>query len=249
MDQYQAAAELIVKTKNLVAFTGAGISVDSGIPAFRGGQGLWDRYNPMEYAEISAFERHPEKVWIMLREMSDVILQAKPSAAHRALGILEKKGILRSVITQNVDGLHQEAGNSDVIEYHGNHRVLKCTRCSRTMSLEREAVHVLPFPVCPMCRQPLKPDVVFFGEQIPMQAMVRANQEVQNCHVMLVIGTSATVYPAADIPYMAKSHGAAIIEVNVEPTSFTSSIANYFLQGKASDVMPVLMNQMGFDMY
>jgi NAD-dependent deacetylase len=248
MDQFQAAAELIAKRKNLVAFTGAGISVDSGIPAFRGGQGLWDRYDPMEYAEISVFERYPEKVWIMLREMSDVILQAKPSGAHIALGILEKKGILRSVITQNVDGLHQEAGNSDVIEYHGNHRMLKCTRCSRTLPLERETVHVLPFPACPICRQPLKPDVVFFGEQIPMQAIVRANHEVQNCHVMLVIGTSATVFPAADIPYMAKSNGAVIIEINVEPTSFTSSVTNYFLQGRASDIMPVLMDHMGCEM-
>jgi NAD-dependent deacetylase len=248
VDQYHAVAELLKKTEGLVAFTGAGISVDSGIPAFRGGQGLWDRYDPMEYAQIDAFERNPEKVWIMLREMSDVILRAKPSPAHIALNILEKQGILRAVITQNVDGLHQEAGNSNVIEYHGNHRLLRCTKCSQTTPLTEESANFLPFPVCSNCHQPLKPDVVFFGEQIPVQAIMRANQEAHNCRVMLIIGTSATVYPAADIPHMAKSNRAAIIEINVEPTSFTSTITDHFFQGKASEVMPVLMRHIGYEM-
>jgi NAD-dependent deacetylase len=245
MDQYHVAAELIGKTKDLVAFTGAGISVDAGIPAFRGGQGLWDKYDPMEYAQIDAFVRHPEKVWIMLREMSDVILRAKPTPAHIALSILEKRGILKSVITQNVDGLHQEAGNSDVIEYHGNHRLLRCTQCAQTIPLTEESANIQPYPICSNCHQPFKPDVVFFGEQIPVRAMLRANQEARNCKIMLIIGTSATVYPAADIPYMAKANGATIIEINVEPTSFTSAITHHFFQGKASEVMPLLMRNTG----
>lgn len=180
--------------------------------------------------------------------MSEVILRAKPSPAHIALSILEKHNILKTVITQNVDGLHQEAGNTDVIEYHGNHRLLKCNRCSKILPLTEETANIVPFPTCSNCFQPLKPDVVFFGEQIPVHAMLRAHQAARSCQVMLIIGTSATVYPAADIPYMTKSYGAAIIEINVETTSCTSSITNHFLQGKASDVMPELLRHIGIEM-
>ena len=130
MDDYRVVAELIKEKGYVVAFTGSGISVDSGIPTFRGGQGLWEKYDPMEYAHIDAFRRNPEKVWNMLREMAGVIFAAKPSPAHVALSELEKKGFLKAIITQNVDGLHQIAGNSNVIEYHGNHRRLVCLGCS-----------------------------------------------------------------------------------------------------------------------
>src|SRR5204862_202638 len=123
---YQKVVSTIKERKGIVAFTGAGISVDAGIPAFRGSQGLWEKYDPMEYAQINAFVRHPEKVWSMLREMGEVVLTAQPSPAHKALALLEKAGLLEGVITQNVDGLHQMAGNGNVIEYHGNHRQLKC---------------------------------------------------------------------------------------------------------------------------
>jgi NAD-dependent deacetylase len=244
MEDYQALARLIKEKGYLVAFTGAGISVDSGIPAFRGGQGLWEKYDPMEYAEIRAFIRNPEKVWVMLREMSEVIFDSKPSPAHLALGTLEKKGILKAVITQNVDGLHHEAGNTNVIEYHGNHRWLVCTNCSRRIPLARDIVTMLPYPRCEKCNSPLKPDVVFFGEGIPMAAMIRAGEEADACNVMLIIGTSGVVYPAAEIPYTAKSKGAIIVEINVERTPFTGSITDHFFQGTASEILPRLLEQM-----
>ena len=241
MEDYQKVADIIKKDPYIVAFTGAGISVDSGIPAFRGGQGLWEKYDPMEYAHIRAFTADPEKVWVMLREMSEVIIQSGPSPAHHALSELEKKSYLKSVITQNVDGLHQVAGNSDVIEYHGNHRWLTCISCSKRVPLIIEMTRDLPYPRCGKCDGALRPDVVFFGESIPMVAMLRANEEANKCKVMIIIGTSGVVYPAAEIPYIAKSKGATIVEINIEPTPFTSSITDYFFAGSASQILPKLL--------
>ncbi len=241
MDEYQKVADIIRKEGNVVAFTGSGISVDSGIPTFRGGQGLWEKYDPMEYAHIRAFVADPEKVWFMLREMSELIFQSKPSPAHKALAVLEQKGYLSVVITQNVDGLHSVAGNSDVIEYHGNHRWLTCISCNKRMPLTPEMIRVRPYPKCEKCNKALKPDVVFFGEGIPMVAMLRANEEANKCKAMLIIGTSGVVYPAAEIPYAAKSKGATIIEINTEATPFTSSITDHFFSGNASDVLQKML--------
>jgi NAD-dependent deacetylase len=241
MEDYKAVAKLIKEKGYLVAFTGAGISVDSGIPAFRGGQGLWEKYDPMEYAEIRAFYHNPDKVWVMLREMSEVIIASKPSPAHVALGALEKKGVLKAVITQNVDGLHHEAGNTHVIEYHGNHRWLVCPSCSKRIPLSREIFSILPYPRCDKCDTALKPDVVFFGEGIPLAAAYGANEEAHVCNAMLIIGTSGVVYPAAEIPFTAKSNGAMIIEINMEDTPFTSSITDHFLKGNASEILPKIL--------
>ncbi len=244
MEDYEKVADIIKEQKYLVAFTGAGISVDSGIPAFRGGQGLWEKYDPMEYAHIRAFTVDPEKVWVMLREMSEVILKSEPSPAHRALATLEEKGYLKAVITQNVDGLHHVAGNSDVIEYHGNHRWLTCVSCAKRVPLTPEMSQVRPYPRCEKCNKALKPDVVFFGEGIPMIAMLRANEEANKCRVMFIIGTSGVVYPAAEIPYIAKSKGATIVEINIESTPFTPSITDYFFTGTASQVLPKILEHL-----
>ena len=248
MGNTRDVARIIRENGGVVAFTGAGISVEAGIPAFRGGQGLWEKYDPMEYAQIDAFHRRPEKVWTMLREMGEVILRADPSPAHWALGALERAGLLSAVITQNVDGLHQMAGNTKVIEYHGNHRQLRCTSCSATSPFTVESMKVFPYPTCEKCEGPLKPDVVFFGEQIPVGAMVRANQEANSCKVMIIIGTSGVVYPAAEIPFMAASRGTPIVEINVDPTPFTSSITNHFLEGSSSTIMPAILEEMGFSL-
>jgi NAD-dependent deacetylase len=242
MDDYRKIADIIKEKGYVVAFTGAGISVDSGIPAFRGGQGLWEKYDPMEYAHIRAFTSNPEKVWVMLRDMSKVILDSKPSPAHMALGELERKGFLKAVITQNVDGLHQAAGNSNVIEYHGSHRWFICLGCSKRFPLTHAIVDLHPYPICEKCNKALKPDVVFFGEGIPFDAVIKADEEAQRCKVMLVIGTSGVVYPAADIPHKSKSDGAIIVEINPEKTPFTSSITDYFLKGTASVVLPKILS-------
>ena len=245
MDDYRAVADLIKEKGYVVAFTGSGISVDSGIPTFRGGQGLWEKYDPMEYAHIDAFRRNPEKVWNMLREMAGVIFAAKPSPAHVALSELEKKGFLKAVITQNVDGLHQTAGNSNVIEYHGNHRRLVCVGCSAKVDFTEAEARMLPYPLCERCFSPLKPDVVFFGEPIPMLDMIRANEEARKCKLMFVMGTSGVVYPAADLPYLAHSGGARVVEINMEETPFTSSISHFFFKESASEVLPKILEYIG----
>jgi NAD-dependent deacetylase len=245
VDDYRVVADLIKEKGYVVAFTGSGISVDSGIPTFRGGQGLWEKYDPMEYAHIDAFRRNPEKVWKMLREMAGVIFAAKPSPAHVALSELEKKGFLKAVITQNVDGLHQSAGNSTVIEYHGNHRRLVCVGCSAKIDFTEAEARMLPYPVCERCLSPLKPDVVFFGEPIPMLYMIRANEEAKKCKVMLIMGTSGVVYPAADLPYLAHSSGAKVVEINIDDTPFTSSISDFVFRQNASIVLPKILEHVG----
>ena len=160
-------------------------------------------------------------MWSMLREMTRLIFDAKPSPAHLALGALEKAGLLNAVVTQNVDGLHQQGGNTNVIEYHGTSRYLVCLKCRGRVPFTEEALTTLPYPTCHKCGEPLKPDGVFFGEQIPPSAIERAHEAVQRCEIMMIIGTSGVVYPAAEIPFLAASRGAAVVEINVSPTPFT----------------------------
>ena len=245
MKPYREVAQLIRDKGNIVAFTGAGISVESGIPAFRGAQGLWEKYDPAEYADIRSFIREPAKVWGMLREMTRLIFDARPSSAHLALGALEKAGLLNAVVTQNVDGLHQAAGNTDVIEYHGNSRQLICLNCQGKTPFTEQVLAAIPYPMCDKCREPLKPDGVFFGEQIPSSAIARAHEVVQGCKIMMIIGTSGVVYPAAEIPFLAASRGAVVIEINVSSTPFTTSISRYFLDGSASQVLPEILDELG----
>lgn len=232
-----AAMEIVAVKNSTIALTGAGISVASGIPAFRGMGGLWEKYDPEEYATIEAFRQNPAKVWQMLKEFKDVIQQARPNPAHLALARLEQLGYLRAVITQNVDGLHQEAGNTNVIEFHGNNRQVVCLKCGNKYPNEEVILDSLP-PHC-RCGGVLKPDAVFFGEPIPWAALSRSHEEAHNCRVALVIGTSAVVEPAASIPYLARRAGARIIEVNPE-RALSSDI---FLRGPAEEIMPLLVDE------
>jgi NAD-dependent deacetylase len=245
IDTYVQVAQLIKGKGNIVAFTGAGISVESGIPAFRGAQGLWEKYDPAEYADIRAFQSEPTKVWGMLREMTRLIFDAHPSPAHVALSTLEKAGLLNAVVTQNVDGLHREAGNTNVIEYHGNSRYLVCLMCGERRPFTEEALSTIPYPVCSRCHIALKPDGVFFGEAIPRSAIERAHEAVQTCEIMMIIGTSGVVYPAAEIPLTAASRGAAVVEINLDQTPFTSALSPYFLAGSASRVLPKILQELG----
>lgn len=231
-----SAAEEIKKAGgHAIALTGAGISVASGIPAFRGMGGLWEKYDPDEYATIDAFRANPGKVWKMIKEFKEVIERARPNPAHLALARLEQLGFLRTVITQNVDGLHQEAGNANVIEFHGNSRQAVCLACGKKYPNARLDLETLP-PHCFSCGGVLKPDAVFFGEPIPREALTRAREEAQSCRVVLVVGTSAVVEPAASIPYLARRAGAAIIEVNPERALFS----DIFLPGPAEEILPSL---------
>jgi NAD-dependent deacetylase len=226
------AAQAVLDSSLTLALTGAGISVESGIPDFRSKGGLWDRYDPEEYASIYSFQRHPEKVWHMLREMEETVDKARPNAAHIGLAELEEMELLRSVITQNVDNLHQEAGSKDVIEYHGNSRSLTCLWCNRRYGYAQKKGEYPPY--CE-CGRILKPAVVFFGEAIPMEAMTRSYQLASSCRALLIIGTSAVVSPFNVLPRQAKQAGATIIEINLEKTVLTDSITDIFLQGKATE--------------
>lgn len=236
------AAKDIYHSKKTVAFTGAGISVESGIPAFRGGQGLWEKYDPEEYAHIEAFRVNPAKVWLMLKEMFTLILSAKPNPAHLGLAELERMGFLSSVITQNVDGLHQAAGSTNVIEYHGSHRTLSCLECGN--HVEGTALSERDLPArCPRCGSLLKPDVVFFGEPIPWKAQILSTNACRSCSTLLVIGTSALVYPAAHLPMTAKESGATIVEINREPTPLTDGVSDYLIRGSAGEIIPALVQE------
>lgn len=236
----EGVARLLVERRHGLALTGAGISVDSGIPDFRSPEGLWQRYAPMEYATIEAFNRNPEKVWAMLRELSELLRRAEPNPGHRALARLEELGLLDGVVTQNVDNLHQRAGSRNVVEFHGNGATLRCRGCGSSLDAER-ARKLLPVPRCG-CGAVLKPDVIFFGEAIPSEALRRSNELALCAGVVLVVGTSATVTPASLIPLLAQQADAALAEFNLEPTELTSS-CEFVCHGNASDTLPALVER------
>ncbi|KUK64815.1 MAG: NAD-dependent deacetylase 2 [Desulfotomaculum sp. 46_80] len=232
-----AAVEIFAAANNTIALTGAGISVASGIPHFRGCGGIWENYDPEEYGTIQAFQRNPAKVWSALKIFCDIIDKARPNPAHFALASLERLGYLRTIITQNIDGLHQEAGSSNVIEFHGNNRWLVCQKCGGRYPIKEVAIDLLP-PLC-ACGGVLKPDVVLFGEMIPHDALYRSYLEANNCSVVIVIGTSAAVEPAASIPRIASKTGAKIIEINPEE-EMSSDI---HLSGCAEEILPILLEK------
>ena len=238
----QRAAKDIIHSKKTIALTGAGISVESGIPDFRGAQGLWQKYDPEEYAHIHAFYSNPDKVWLMLKDMFSLIMTARPNPAHIGLAELERMGFLSTIVTQNVDGLHQAAGSKNVIEFHGSHRTLTCLTCSRKIGRSSLTLEDLPAR-CPGCSSLLKPDVVFFGEPIPWEAQTTSFKESKSCAAVLVVGTSAAVYPAATIPVMAKERGATIIEINTEPTPLTDQISDYLICGSAGEIVPAIVEE------
>ncbi len=238
----EKAAEIIVKSKNLIALTGAGISVESGIPDFRSAGGLWDKYDPSIYATIEAFHKMPGKVWEMIFDMIELTSSAKPNSGHEALSELESMGLIKSVITQNIDNLHQRAGSINVIEFHGNALRLICLRCGTGYGLEDYRIPERVVPLCRNCQRILKPTVIFFGEMIPQRALFESNFLAESADAVLVVGTSAVVYPAAAIPEVAKQNGAFIIEINLEETGLSENITDIFLQGESGKVLPGLVN-------
>lgn len=234
------AAQDLAASKHTVALTGAGISIDSGIPPFRGKGGLWEKFDPMEVAHIDSFMRDPARVWTLLvKEMKNVVDRARPNDAHEGLVKLEAFGILKSVITQNVDGLHQAAGSNDVIEFHGSFAWHRCLDCNKRYETRTVDISRMP-PRCD-CSGILRPDAVFFGEMIPEDALWRSRQIAADCDVMLVVGTSAVVQPAAMMPVIAKQSGAIIVEINPEPTPLTNDISDYLIKGKAGDAINRIM--------
>jgi NAD-dependent deacetylase len=232
---FEKAKKIISKAKHIVALTGAGISVESGIPPFRGENGIWNKYDA-EIFDISFFRNNPQKSWELLKKVFfEVLEDVKPNDAHYALAELEKNNLLKMITTQNIDNLHFLAGNRKVIEFHGNTRNCVCQSCGFIQSIKETSFDELP-PLCSKCSGILKPDFIFFGEPIPVDALTRSFNEFGRSDVVLIIGTTGTVYPAAQLPFEAKNKGAVIIEINTEKSSFTESITDIFLQGKASEI-------------
>ncbi len=239
----QKAADALRSSQRAVALTGAGISVESGIPPFRGRGGIWERLDPMEFAHIDRFMENPEKIWrVLIMALKSALDTARPNDGHRGLVRLEALGRLATVITQNVDGLHQEAGSTDVIEFHGTFARLRCLDCHGERSIRTVDLSHLP-PRC-ACGGIYRPACIFFGELIPSDCLARSQQLASDCDVMLVVGTSATVEPAASIPMIAKQNGAAIIEINPEITPLTHAVSDHFLRGSAAAVMNRLLTAM-----
>ena len=236
----KGAANDIMDSRKTIALTGAGISVESGIPDFRSAGGLWSKYDPEEYAHIGAFRSNPTKVWQMIKDMMELVLGAQPNPAHIALAELERMGLLQAVITQNVDGLHQRGGSKEVIEFHGSNQWLVCLGCGYRQESASLSLEDIP-PRCPQCSSILKPDVVFFGEPIPWEAQTRSFEAAGSCDLVLVIGTSAIVYPAAGIPTLAKEKGAKVVEINMEPTPLTGFVSDYLIQGSAGIILPQIV--------
>lgn len=229
-------ARLILEARHVVALTGAGISVESGIPPFRGPGGLWEKFDPMEVGHIQSFLRDPEKVWrLLISEMRNVLAAARPNPAHLGLARLEAMGLLKTIITQNVDGLHQMAGNRDVIEFHGNFAWLQCLDCGRRVKTVDVNLDHMP-PRCP-CGGIYRPECVFFGEMIPPEVLDRSQIAASSCDLMLVVGCSAVVQPAAYMPIIARQSGAMVIEINPEPTPLTERTSAFLIQEKAGRAM------------
>ncbi len=236
------AAQMILQANRKVAFTGAGISVESGIPPFRGADGLWSKYDP-EFLDIDFFKQHPVESWRVIKEIFyDFFGKAKPNAAHYALAELEKAGLLDAVITQNIDNLHQEAGSKTVYEFHGNSQRLVCTECGTLWSVKEIDIDALP-PRCPDCLGILKPDFIFFGEAIPEPANSLSFAEAEKADLFILIGTTGEIMPASLIPDLAKQAGAQIIEINIEPSAYTRRITDLFIREKATLALSKILSE------
>jgi NAD-dependent deacetylase len=218
----ERAAEMLAGSQHAVVLTGAGHSTPSGIPDFRSpDSGLWEQVDPMEVASIYGFQRNPKSFYDWIRPLAKQMMEAQPNPAHYALAELEEMGVLKAVITQNIDELHHRAGSKRVLELHGSVRTATCTRCLEhlpTGEMWPAFVASAQVPHCPHCGGLLKPDVVLFGELLPVHVLEEAQQESERCDVMLVAGSSLEVYPAADLPLRAVQAGAQAIIVNYEPT-------------------------------
>jgi len=244
MENIKALAADIKNAKHIVAFTGAGISAESGIPTYRGEGGLWTKYDPSKYASISYFRQNPSYYWNFFKDVRYPILKkVEPNKAHLALADIEATGNLRTIITQNIDGLHQEAGSSCVIELHGTTRTIICMDCDKKYTIGEAFIKLekqIP-PLCSECSGILRPDVIFFGEMLEPQILHEAYRAAESCDFLLAVGSSLVVYPAADIPLRAKQAGAKLAIVNIDSTPL-DSVADHVFNEAAGKVLPQIIN-------
>jgi len=234
-EQLRTVANILKDSRIVVALTGAGISAESGIPTFRGKDGLWKKYRAEDLATPFAFQRNPKLVWEWYVWRMNIISKAKPNPAHVVLAEMEKEGILRAVITQNVDGLHFKAGSKNVIELHGNIWRIRCVDCNWKTVLNSPPTQIPP--ICERCGGLMRPDVVWFYESLPQDALNKAFKLAAQSDLMLVIGTSGVVQPAASLPLITKNQGGILVEINVADTPLTL-VCHYSLRGKAGEILP-----------
>lgn len=239
------AAEMIREAGCAVVLTGAGMSVASGIPDFRSPGGLWSKYDPDQVASISALHRTPDIVWKFLDEAAQMMGKAEPNPAHHALADMEKRGFLKAVITQNIDGLHQRAGSSNVIEFHGNCSRFYCMKCAGDFPLQKivDRGKGLKPPRCEECGGLVRPDLVFFGERIPERALSDAGFYANGADLVIIAGTSGEVAPANLIPSQVKSAGGRLIEINKNGSAYTS-ICDLSLDGPVEDILPAIAEEL-----
>ncbi len=245
-DTLKKVASRIEDSRYVVAFTGAGISAECGIPTYRGTDGLWNKYDPNRYANIGYFLRDPSYYWNFFREVRYPLLKkSKPGQGHLALAEMEALGHLETVITQNIDGLHQEAGSSSVVELHGTTRNMSCMGCSRKYTMEEafDRLKDTSPPLCEDCQGKLRPDVVFFGEALNPQTLASAFKEAGECDFLLAVGSSLVVYPAAAIPQKARQNGAYLAIINKEETALDHE-ADAVLHGEAGRVLPQIVRSL-----
>ncbi|MCX7995048.1 MAG: NAD-dependent deacylase [candidate division WOR-3 bacterium] len=231
------AIKILKNAKSLFVLTGAGISAESGIPTFRGKDGLWKNYSATDLATPEAFNRNPELVWEWYRWRQDIISKAEPNPAHYALVDLENHFEKFLLLTQNVDNLHQRAGSKNVLELHGNIFRTRCLKCGRIDKIENARIEKMPY--C-NCGGLLRPDVVWFGEAIPQDVWQESMKFLSNAAVAIIRGTSGVVWPAAGIPEIAKNYGVKTIEINIEPTLITS-LVDVSIISPAGKVLPEIV--------
>ncbi len=237
-EQIRLVKERLGQAQKVVVLTGAGISAESGVPTFRGADGIWQHYRATDLATPEAFARDPELVWSFYNWRRDLISRVTENRAHQALVTLEQIVPDFTLVTQNVDGLHHRAGSINVIEVHGNLWRVQCTDCARIVV--DMSVDMGKLPRCQECGGVLRPDVVWFGESLDGRLLNRAEEAARTCDVMLVIGTSGIVYPVAFLPALAKGGGAFVVEINMEETAVSPGLDMTIL-GKAGDIVPLFV--------
>ncbi len=241
----QQVAEWLQAAETVVALTGAGISTPSGIPDFRSADsGLWERVDAFEVASLNGFRRNPQGFYDWVRPLIETILTARPNPAHDALAQLEASQHLKCVITQNIDGLHSKAGNMTVYEVHGHMRKATCTHCFRVYDgddISDDVMEAGNVPRCDDCGGVIKPNVILFGEQLPIQILQAAQRAAKACDVMLVVGSSLEVMPASNLVVMAKRNGAKVVIVNLSETAL-DSVADVVIHGDAAEILPAVVH-------
>lgn len=238
MNDIDKARALVARAGRIAALTGAGISAESGIPTFRGAGGLWRNFRPEQLATPQAFIRDPQTVWEWYYWRRGLIAQAEPNAGHRALVDIERRVPVFTLITQNVDGLHDRAGSRNIRKVHGDIWISRCSRCAYEVTDSAIEFHGLPR--CPDCGGLLRPGVVWFGESLPPQVWQDAERAVCESQLLIVAGTSAQVYPAAGLIDLGRSAGASIIEVNLDSTDYSASV-DVALHGPCGELLPLLL--------